>query len=110
MIEGRWRCRMMLGSPCPADHLDCTHTCVNNPENNQNTSRMDSLEPSVDKRPTEDGRKGGEVMRTTLTGKRESGQTGSLPSKQSPRFWLAKAEGPDRVCLDSKQVLTSGTL
>ena len=82
--RGIWRRRRMLGSLHPADHLDSTHTCVNNPENNQNTGRMDSLEPSIDKSPTEEGRKGGEVVRTTRTGRRELGQTGSPPSKQSP--------------------------
>ena len=41
----------MLGSPHPADHLDSTHTCLNNPGNHQKTSRMDSLEPSLDERP-----------------------------------------------------------
>ena len=29
---------------------------------------MDSPEPSIDKRPTEEGRKGGEVVHTTWTG------------------------------------------
>ena len=48
--------RRTLGLPRPADHLDSTHTCLNNPENHQKTSRMDSLEPSVDNRPTEEGR------------------------------------------------------
>ena len=32
---------------------------------------MDTPEPSVDKRPTEEGRKGGEAMCATQTGKRE---------------------------------------
>ena len=92
------------------DHLDSTHTCLNNPENHQKTSRMDFLEPSVDGRPTEEGRKGGEAMRTTQTGGREPGRRGSPPAKQSPRVWLAKAEGPDGVCSDSKRDLTSGRL
>ena len=52
----------MLGSPLPADHLDSTHICLNNPENGQKTTRTDSPEPSVDKRPTEEGRKGGEAV------------------------------------------------
>ena len=47
--------RKTLGSPHPADHLDSTHTCLNNPENHQKTKRMDSLEPSVDRSPTEEG-------------------------------------------------------
>ena len=50
----------MLGSLCPADCLDSTHICLNNPENCQKTSRTDTLEPSVDKRLTEEGRKGRE--------------------------------------------------
>ena len=74
----------MLGSPRPADHLDSTHTCLNNPENHQKTSNMDSPEPSIDERPTEKGRKGGEAVRTTWTGGREPGQRGSPPAKQSP--------------------------
>ena len=53
--ERRWRHRRTLGSPRSADHLDSTHTCLNNPENHQKTSRMDSPETSVDKRPMEDG-------------------------------------------------------
>ena len=47
----------MLGSLCP-DRLDSTNICLNSPENHQKTSRTDSPEPSVDKRPTEEGRKG----------------------------------------------------
>ena len=39
----------------PADHLDSTDTCLNNPENSQRISRMESAEPSADKRPTEEG-------------------------------------------------------
>ena len=92
----------MLGSPCPADHLDSTYTCLNNPENHQKTSRTDSPEPSVDERPTEEGRKGGEAVRTTWTGWREPGWRGSLPAKQSPQAWLAEAEGPDRVCSEQQ--------
>ena len=74
----------MLGSPRSADHLDSTHTCLNNPENHQKTSRADSLEPSIDKRPTEEGRKGREAVHTTWTGRRELGQRGSLPGKAEP--------------------------
>ena len=84
----------MLNSPCPADHLDSTHSCLNNPENHQKTSRTDSPEPSADERPTEEGRKGGEA-RATQTGGREPGWRGSPPAKQRPGVWLAKAEGPD---------------
>ena len=70
---GRWRRRRTLGSPCPADHLDSTYTCLNNPENHQKTSRTESPEPSADERPTEEGRKGGEAVHTTRTGRREPG-------------------------------------
>ena len=75
----------MLGSLRLADHLDSTHTCLNNPENHQKTSRMDSLEPSIDKRPTEESRKGGEVVHATQTGGREpgSGRAACL-ARQSP--------------------------
>ena len=52
----------MLGSPRPADCVDSIHIGLNNPENCQKTSRMDSLEPSVDERPMEEGRKDGEVV------------------------------------------------
>ena len=71
---------------------------------------MDSPEPSVDERSTEEGRKGGEVVHTTRTGRRELGQRGSPLAKQSPQIWLAKPEGPDGVCSDSKRDLTSGRL
>ena len=71
---------------------------------------MESPEPNVDKRPTEEGRKGREAVHATRTGGREPGQRGSPLAKQSPRVWLAKAEGPDGVCSDSKQDLTSGRL
>ena len=94
----------------PADHLDSTYTCLTNPENHQKTSRTESLEPSTDERPTEEGRKGGKVVRPTRTGRREPGQRASPPAKQSPQVWLAKAEGPDGVCSDSELDLTSGRL
>ena len=92
------------------DHLDSTHTCLNNPENRQKTSRTDSLEPSADERTTEEGRKGGEAVHATWTARREPGRRGSPPAKQRPRVWLAKAEGPDRVCSHSERDLTSGRL
>ena len=69
---------------------------------------MDSPDPSVDERPTEEGRKGREAVRTTRTDRREPRRRGSPPAKQSPRVWLAKAEGPDGVCSDSKHDLASG--
>ena len=71
---------------------------------------MDSPEASADERPTEEGRKGGEVVRSTRTGGREPGRRGGPLAKQSHRVWLAKAEGPDGVCSDSKWDLTSGRL
>ena len=106
----RWWRRRTLGSPCPAGHLDSTHTCLDNPENHQKTSRMDSPEASIDERSKEEGRKGGEAVLTTWTCRREPGQRGILLAKQRPRVWLAKAEGPDGVCSDSKRDLTSGRL
>ena len=61
---------------------------------------MDSPEPSVDKRPTEEGRKGEEAVRTTQTGGREPGaeEQPTGKAKQSPQVWLAKAEG-QRECV-----------
>ena len=72
----------MLGSPHPADHLDSTQICLNNPENHRKTSKMGSLEPSVDKRPTEEGRKSGEAVRA-YTDWREGARwwRGSPPGK-----------------------------
>ena len=74
-LEGRWWHRRTLSSLRTADHLYSTHTYLNNTENHQKTSRMDSLEPSIEKRPTEEGRKGQEVVHATRTGRRE------------PRWW-----------------------
>ena len=45
---------------------------------------MESPEPSEDKRPMEEGRKGGEVVHATPTGGREPGWRGGPPAKQSP--------------------------
>ena len=92
----------------PADHLDSTYTCLNNPENRQRISRTESPEPNADERPTEEGRKGGEAVRAPRTGGRELGRRGGSPAKQSPRVWLAKAEGPDGLCSDNKRDLASG--
>ena len=89
----------------PADHLDSTYTCLTNTENHQKTSGMESLEPSADKRPTEEGRK---AVHAPRTGGREPGRRGSLPAKQSPRVWQAKVEGPDGLCSNSKRDLASG--
>ena len=72
---------------------------------------MDSPEPNGDKRPTEEGRKGGEAVHATWTGGRELGGGGAAHlARQSTQVWLAKAEGPDGVCSDSQQDLTSGML
>ena len=69
---------------------------------------MESPEPSADERPTEEGRKDGEGVHAPRTGRREPGWRGGSPAKQSPRVWLAKAEGPDGLCSDSKRDLASG--
>ena len=71
---------------------------------------MESPEPNTDERPTEEGRKGSEAVRAPRTGRRESGWRGRMPPSRAPGVWLAKAEGPDRVCSDSKRDLTSGRL
>ena len=94
--------------------MDFTYTCLNNPENHQKSSRTESPEPSADERPTEEGRKGGEVVLlhglVGGTGRRELGWRGGPLAKQSPQVWLAKAEGPDEVCSNNKRDLTSGRL
>ena len=90
---GRWQHRRTLGSPRPANHLDSTHTCLNNPENREKTSRMDSLEPSVDERSTEEGRKGVEAVHVTRNGGREPGWRDSPQAKQSPPSGLQKRKG-----------------
>ena len=64
--------------------MESTYTCLNNSENCQKTSRTESLEPSTDKRPTEEGRKGSKAVCATQTGGREPGQRGSPPTKQRP--------------------------
>ena len=92
-LIGRWQRRRMLGSPRPVDHLDSTHTYLNNPENSQKTSRTDSLEPSVDKKSTEEGRKGGEAMRDTLTGRRELGWGAVRQQSRAPESGLQKWRG-----------------
>ena len=95
---------------CPADHLDPTHTCLNNPENHQKTSKTESPEPSADERPTEEGRKGASWCTLHGLAGGSLGGGGGLLAKQSPQVWLARAEGPDGVCSDSKRDLTSGRL
>ena len=110
--EGRWRHRRTLGSPCPAEHLDSTHICLIYPENCQKTTRTDSLEPSIDERPMEEGRKGREAVHATRTGGREPGQwRGSQPTWQgrTPESGF-QAEGLDGACSDSQWDLTSGML
>ena len=87
----------MLGSPCPADHLDSTHMYLNNPENHQKASRMDSPEPSIDKRPTEEGRKGGEAVRTIWTGGREPGRWRGSPPGKAELLSLACKSGGARL-------------
>ena len=94
VYRGRWRSRRMLGSLRPANHLDSTHTCLNNPEHRQKTSRMDSPEPSRDKRSKEEGRKGREVACTTRTAGREPGWRGSpLGKAEPPKSGLQKQRG-----------------
>ena len=81
----------MLGSPRPADHLDSTHTCLNNPENHQRTSRMDSPEQSIDGRPMEEGRKGG--VRYTDWREGAGRRRGSPPGKAEPPSLACKSGG-----------------
>ena len=73
---------------------------------------MASPEPSIDKRPTEEERKGGEAVHITRTGKREPGQWEGQPAGQgrASEVWLAKAEGLYSVSSDSQGDLTSGML
>ena len=73
-----------------------TYTCLTNPENHQKTSRTESPEPSADERPTEEGRKGGEVVPTTRTGRREPGWRGSPPGKAEPLRLAGKSRGAGR--------------
>ena len=99
-----------MGSPRPSDRLDYTHICLNNQENHQKTSRMDSLEPRIDRRPTKEGRKSREAVCITQTGGREPCGGGEAhPARQSPRL-ACKSEGPDGVCSDSQWDLTSRML
>ena len=83
----------------PADHLDSTHICLNNPENCQKTGRRDSPEPSVDERPTEEGRKGGEAMRTTRTGRREPGGGAARRPSRARESGLQKRRGQTECVL-----------
>ena len=54
---------------------------------------MESLEPSADERPTEEGRKGREAVRAAQTGGREPGWRGGPPAKQSPESGWQKWKG-----------------
>ena len=86
----------MQGSLHPADHLDSTHICLNNLENRRKTSRMDSLEPRVDKKTMEEGRKGREVVCATRTGGKERGSGSATHSaRQSPRSLACKSRGAE---------------
>ena len=90
--RGRWWRRRTLGSQHPADHLDSTYTCLNNLEHCQKTSTTDSLEPSTDKRPTEECRKGEEVVCPTRTGRGGAGAEGQ-PASQTEAPSLACKSG-----------------
>ena len=76
------------------DHLDSTHTCLNNAENRQKTSRTDSLEASIDERPTEEGRKGGEAC--TLHGLAGGSQGEGQPAGKAEPLSLACKSGGAR--------------
>ena len=55
---------------------------------------MDSLEPSIDERPTEEGRKGGEAVHY-MDWQEGAGVVEGQPdhpTRQRPQVWLAKAE------------------
>ena len=55
---------------------------------------MDSLEPSIDKRPKEEGRKGRKAVGATQTGRREPGRwRGSLPNKAEPPSLTCESRG-----------------
>ena len=108
-FRGRWQCRRTLGSPPPVDHLDSTYTSLNNPENHQKTSRTDSLEPSIDKRPRK--RVGRAERRCMLHGLAGGSQGRGAASRQSiaePPSLACKSGGAIGGCSDSKQDLTSG--
>ena len=77
----------------PANHLDSTYTFLNNPENHKNTSRMESLEPSADGRPMEEGRKGSKVVHAPWTGRREPGRGVARWPSRAPKSGLQKRRG-----------------
>ena len=70
---------------------------------------MDSPEPSIEERPTEEGRKGGKAVRTTDWWE-GAGAEGQPAGKAEPPSLAAKAERLDGVCSDSKRDLTSGRI
>ena len=83
-----------MSSPRLAGRFDSTHTCLNNPENCQKISKMDFPEPSIDKSPTEKGRKGREAAHATWTSETEPGRwRGSPPGKAEPESGLQKWRG-----------------
>ena len=83
----------MLGSPGPADRVDSTHICLNNPQNRQKTSRTETLEPSVEERPTEEGRKGGEAVRYLDWREGAGAVEGQPPGKAEPLSLACKSGG-----------------
>ena len=90
----------------PADHLDSTYTCLNNPENRQRISRTESPEPNADKRPTEEGRKGGKAVCAPRTGAREPGGGVALGPIRALESGLQKQRGwTEGVCSHSKHDL-----
>ena len=54
---------------------------------------MESPEPSADKRPMEEGRKGGEAVRAPRTGGREPGWKGRLAGQAEPPSLAGKSGG-----------------
>ena len=62
-------------------------------ENHKKTSRMESLEPSADERPTEEGRKGGEAVHAPWTGRREPGRRGGRQPSRVPESGWQKQRG-----------------
>ena len=73
----------MLGSPRPADHLDSTHICLNNPENHQNTSRTDSPEPRGPQKRV--GRAERQCMLHRLAVGNQGSGGAARPARQSPK-------------------------
>ena len=59
---------------------------------------MDSPEPSIDKRPTEEGRKAGEAVQATRTGRREPGKWRGSPPGKAKGLSLAYKSGGAGLC------------